>query len=106
MIDQILEETEHSNLTYQSAKGERGGVLATLSEIGESLKLLPPPKECSREIRLTDWAKRRRGWIFITSSPDTQRRSQKTPHGMAEHSDETTSGRRKGQGASVLGGGR
>lgn len=71
-IDQILAESEHANLTYQSAKGQRGGVLATLSEIGESLKLLPLPEECSREIRLTDWAIKRRGWIFITSSPDTR----------------------------------
>jgi type IV secretory pathway TraG/TraD family ATPase VirD4 len=71
-IDQILEETEHSNLTYQSAKGQRGGVLATLSEIGESLKLLPLAKECSRQITLTDWARKRKGWIFITSTPDTR----------------------------------
>jgi len=71
-IDQILEATEHSNLTYPSAKGQRGGVLATLSEIGESLKLLPLAKECSRPITLTDWARKRKGWIFITSTPDTR----------------------------------
>lgn len=72
VIDEVLAQTEHANLTYQSAKGQRGGVLATLSEIGETFKLLPSPDECNRELNLTDWAKRRKGWIFITSSQDTR----------------------------------
>src|SRR5260370_13361463 len=72
LIDKVVAGTEHAHLIDRGAKGQRGGVLATLSEIGESLKLLPSPQECERELSLTDWARRRRGWIFITSTQDTR----------------------------------
>jgi type IV secretory pathway TraG/TraD family ATPase VirD4 len=72
LIDEMVEGTEHAHLIDRGAKGQRGGVLATLSEIGESFKLLPLAEECQRQISLTSWARRRRGWIFITSTQDTR----------------------------------
>ncbi len=72
LIDEIVAGTEHAHLINEGAKGQRGGVLATLSEIGEALKLLPSPDQCARELSETAWAKRRRGWIFITSTQDTR----------------------------------
>jgi len=72
LIDEIVEGTEHAHLIDPGAKGQRGGVLATLSEIGESLKLLPFGEDCSREVSLTGWTRRRRGWIFMTSTQDTR----------------------------------
>src|SRR6266404_4602817 len=72
LIDEIVAGTEHAHLIDKDAKGQRGGVLATLSEIGESLKLLPSLDDCSREFSLTAWTHRRRGWIFITSTQDTR----------------------------------
>src|SRR5947207_14516712 len=72
LIDQIVAGTEHAHLIDEGAKGQRGGVLATLSEIGEALKLLPSPDHCASELSITEWAKRRRGWIFITSTQDTR----------------------------------
>jgi len=45
MIDRCVEGTENAHLITKAAKAQRAGVLATLSEIGESLKLLPPPDE-------------------------------------------------------------
>ena len=71
-IDEIVEGTEHAHLIDKGAKGQRGGVLATLSEIGEALKLLPAREECAGIISLTGWARRRRGWLFITSTQDTR----------------------------------
>src|SRR5437870_1804526 len=72
LIDKIVAGTEHAHLIDKDAKGQRGGVLATLSEIGESLKLLPSLEDCSREVSLTGWTRQRRGWIFITSTQDTR----------------------------------
>ena len=45
LIDYCVAGTEHAHLIDRDAKGQRGGVLATLSEIGESFKLLPPYEE-------------------------------------------------------------
>ena len=72
LIDEIVAGTEHAHLINEGAKGQRGGVLATLSEIGEALKLLPSPEQCAAELSITEWARRRRGWIFITSTQDTR----------------------------------
>src|ERR1700694_2228157 len=72
LIDEIVKGTEHAHLIDKDAKGQRGGVLATLSEIGESLKLLPSLEDCSRELSWTRWTRQRRGWIFITSTQDTR----------------------------------
>lgn len=72
LIDEIVAGTEHAHLINEGAKGQRGGVLATLSEIGEALKLLPSPDQCAGELSITEWARRRRGWIFITSTQDTR----------------------------------
>ena len=72
LIDQIVAGTELAHLIAPGAKGQRGGVLATLAEIGESLKLLPPPEQCRAPISLTNWARKREGSIFITSRHDTR----------------------------------
>lgn len=72
LIDEVVAGTEHAHLIDEGAKGQRGGVLGTLSEIGEALKLLPSREECDQELSITDWARRRRGWIFITSTQDTR----------------------------------
>ena len=72
LIDEVVKGTEHARLIDKDAKGQRGGVLATLSEIGESLKLLPSLDDCSQKFSLTGWTYRRRGWIFITSTQDTR----------------------------------
>jgi type IV secretory pathway TraG/TraD family ATPase VirD4 len=72
LIDEIVAGTEHAHLINEGAKGQRGGVLATLSEIGEALKLLPSQEQCAGELSITEWARRRRGWIFITSTQDTR----------------------------------
>src|SRR5207249_4951732 len=59
LIDEVVKGTEHAHLIDKDAKGQRGGVLATLSEIGESLKLLPSLDDCSQKFSLTGWTHRR-----------------------------------------------
>jgi type IV secretory pathway TraG/TraD family ATPase VirD4 len=75
LIDQCVMGTEHAHLINKAAKAQRAGVLATLSEIGESLKLLPPPTPEQAErppLSLTRWAEVRLGGIFITSTQSTR----------------------------------
>lgn len=71
-IDMIVAGTEHAHLIPKNAHGQRAGVLGVLSDLGDTLRLLPERETCEDEIILTEWAKRRRGWIFITSTMDTR----------------------------------
>jgi hypothetical protein len=48
-------------------------VLATLAEIGETFKLLPPYEASpKRSLSLQRWARKRQGWVFITSTHSTR----------------------------------
>jgi hypothetical protein len=69
-IDTVVAGTEHTHLIPRNAHGQRAGVLGVLSELGGILRMLPERDECESEIILTEWAKQRRGWIFITSRTD------------------------------------
>lgn len=71
-IDMIVDGTEHAHLIPKNAHGQRAGVLGVLSDLGDTLRLLPERDDCESEISLSEWAKRRRGWIFITSTMDTR----------------------------------
>ena len=69
-IDMIVAGTEHTHLIPKNAHGQRAGVLGVLSELGDILRLLPERDACASEISLSKWARRRTGWIFITSRVD------------------------------------
>jgi type IV secretory pathway TraG/TraD family ATPase VirD4 len=71
-IDMIVAGTEHTHLIAKNAHGQRAGVLGVLSELGEILRLLPERDACESEISLSEWARHRSGWIFITSRMDTR----------------------------------
>ena len=45
-IDRIVADTEHSHLIPRNAHGQRAGVLGVLSDLGETLRLLPERQEC------------------------------------------------------------
>ena len=69
-IDRIVAGTEQAHLIPKNAHGQRAGVLGVLSELAEIFRYLPERTECRSEINLSEWARRRRGWIFITSRTD------------------------------------
>ncbi len=71
-IDEIVKGTEHAHLIDRDAGNQRGGVLGSLADVGGALKLLPTREVCRSEIVLTEWAMKRQGWIFITSTKDTR----------------------------------
>lgn len=72
-LDYCVAGTEHAHLIDKGAKAQRAGVLATLSEVGESLKLLPSFEQCQqRAFSFRKWAQQRQGRIFITSTHSTR----------------------------------
>lgn len=68
-IDRRVAGTEVANFIDRTAGPQRVGVLASLSKVAKSLRLLPQKGEGNGEWTATDWAETRRGWIFITSQP-------------------------------------
>ena len=71
-IDRVVAGTEHAHYVDKDAGNQRGGVLASLAEVGGALKLLPAQEECQKEVVLSEWARKRQGWIFVTSTKDTR----------------------------------
>jgi hypothetical protein len=68
-IDQRVAETEVANYLDHSAPPQRVGVLASLSKVAKSLRLLPDKDAGNGEWSATEWSETRKGWIFITSLP-------------------------------------
>jgi hypothetical protein len=79
LIDACVAGTEHAHLIDRAAKAQRAGVLATLSEVGASLKLLPTLEQCDgRRFTFREWAQHRRHCIFITSTQSTREALRRT----------------------------
>lgn len=71
-INQLVAGTEFAHLIDARAGAQRGAVLATLSQVGESLRLLSSPTGSDEPFSLTQWAERREGWIFLTATHDVR----------------------------------
>jgi len=73
MIDCCVHGTELAFLIDRGAKAQRAGVLATLAEVGECLRLLPTYEQTQRRpFTFHQWAQRRDRRIFITSTQTTR----------------------------------
>ena len=68
-IDRRLKGTEHAHLIDPRAQQQRAGVLGSLGLVADSLRLLPTREEGNGTWTATEWAEKRKGWIFITSLP-------------------------------------
>ena len=68
-IDHRVAGTEVANYIDRTASPQRVGVLASLSKVAKSLRLLPQKGAGLGEWTATEWAETRQGWIFITSLP-------------------------------------
>jgi hypothetical protein len=72
-IDRRLEGTELANFAPKDAPQQRSGVLGSLGLVADSLRLLPTHEEAkNREWSATEWAEKREGWIFLTSTEAEQ----------------------------------
>ncbi|HKX29945.1 MAG TPA: type IV secretion system DNA-binding domain-containing protein [Blastocatellia bacterium] len=73
-IRELTKGTELAHYIDPEAKGQKGGVLATLGKVGKTLRLLPTSGECNATFSLSRWVEERRGWIFLTSNKETEER--------------------------------
>ena len=72
-IDQRVAGTEIAAMIAKGAQQQRNGVLGSLGLVADSLRLLPSKEQAKgREWCATDWAEKRRGWIFLTSTEAEQ----------------------------------
>jgi type IV secretory pathway TraG/TraD family ATPase VirD4 len=73
-IDRRVKGTEFAAMIDSRAPQQRSGVLASLNMVADSMKLLPREKETNARWSAQKWSEERRGWLFITSTPETRKR--------------------------------
>ncbi len=72
-IDRRVAGTELASIIAKGAQQQRSGVLASLGLVADSLRLLPTKEQANnREWSATEWAEKRKGWIFLTSTEAEQ----------------------------------
>ena len=71
-IDPLLEATPLEAMVEPKATGQRAGVLASLSMVADAFKRLPTEKETRERWSAAKWSEERRGWLFVTSTPETR----------------------------------
>jgi type IV secretory pathway TraG/TraD family ATPase VirD4 len=71
-LDRIAKGTDLESLLYHGAGPQRGGVMGELNMVVDGLKLLPRREETKAAWTATQWSKQRKGWLFLTSTPETR----------------------------------
>ena len=70
-IDKRVKGTEHEHTLTANAAPQRAGILGSLNEAGKPLRMMPSDSEGRRRWTVRNWVNDRRGWLFITSTPNT-----------------------------------
>lgn len=73
-LDRRVHGTPYASIIDRQAPAQRSGVLAALNMVADTLKLLPRASETTRRWSASSWARDRRGWLFLTSTPETRTR--------------------------------
>ena len=73
-IDKRVEGTELAAMIDRHAANQRSGVLGSLNMVADAFKLLPKESETKRRWNTVEWAKERKGWVFLTSKPTMRER--------------------------------
>jgi Type IV secretion-system coupling protein DNA-binding domain len=68
-VDQRVAETELEAMIQKSARAQRAAVQATFNQAAAAFQLLPSEREGQGRWSAAQWAKERRGWIFIPTLP-------------------------------------
>ena len=69
VIEKKVQGTEMEELIDAYAPNQRAGVLSSLSMVANALRYLPPVEKTKMRWTAREWARERKGWIFITSFP-------------------------------------
>lgn len=68
-LDRLVRHTELEAFVYRGAGPQRGGVLGALNMVAGSLKLLPRETDAKQRWTTEEWARKKTGWLFLTSTP-------------------------------------
>ena len=68
-LDRQVRGTELEAFVYRGAGPQRGGVLGALNMVADSLKLLPRESDAKERWTTEEWARKKTGWLFLTSTP-------------------------------------
>lgn len=69
-IDRRVAGTVMERMIPKDSPNQRNGVLASLGLVADTFEMLPTLEEAAgRRLVITEWAKERQGWLFITSRP-------------------------------------
>ncbi len=71
-IDKRVRGTEYASMLDPKAAPQRSGILATMNNKADTIRLLKTEKEATRRWTAREWVKQRQGWIFLTSTPETR----------------------------------
>ena len=80
-IDDRVKGTPYAATIRQTAPGQREGVLGTMNNVADTLRLLKTEKDGKARWTAREWVARRQGWIFLTSTPE-KRDSLKPLHSL------------------------
>jgi energy-coupling factor transporter ATP-binding protein EcfA2 len=73
-IDIRVARTPLEEFIAKRAPQQRSGVLSGLERVSNAFGLLPPETSNGRRWTATEWAQERKGWLFLTSTPETRER--------------------------------
>ena len=73
-LDRRVRGTSYAAMIDRQAPAQRSGILASLNMVADTLKLLPPESDTVHRWSAAAWARERRGWLFLTSTPETRTR--------------------------------
>jgi hypothetical protein len=73
-IQRRVRGTEMASTLAEAAPEQREGVLAELKMVGRIFRLLPSELQTKRRWTTREWAKERKGWLFLTTTPETRER--------------------------------
>ena len=73
-IDKRIAGTEMAAMIEKGAANQRSGVLGSLNMVADAFKLLPRESETKQRWSTVEWAKERKGWVFLTSKPTMRER--------------------------------
>jgi hypothetical protein len=74
-IDRRVRGTEMEAMIDPRAAAQRNGVLGSLNMVADAFKLLPSERDAERRWSTVEWARKRKGWIFLTSKPTMRERA-------------------------------
>ena len=73
-LDRRVHGTPYASIIDRQAPAQRSGVLAALNMVADTPNLLPPESATGGRWSAMSWARDRRGWLFLTSTPETRTR--------------------------------